>query len=362
MWAAIVCAVGVLSVLTSVWLLLGPVAAAERDEAAYRAAQACPADPMQQANGCISRRDTTVTGTREKSRKGGSKYWVEIPGREVRTDSIRITHTYSFTKHVHKGDRITLFSWRGEIREVAVDGVRYRTGDSPLQSWAPALGWATGLFPAGITAVLGGLWWLARGSRSARSNPWQTNVIVLDGLLTAVFVGVWASDDGLGPTTVEGGLLVAGVSYAAATLIALCCWSCFAREERRQSDTIAITPRPGPAEQIIDVFLPHEADYSGKDHLVVEPGVLAMSPDPTGRVARRALPDDLTLVRGRHQQRTDGRHLSGGRYSGPYYVAECRAGGRTLLFYGKKPALERLAGTLAPCRPAPQPPVGTAHV
>ncbi|MFJ2130985.1 hypothetical protein ACIOMQ_08770 [Streptomyces sp. NPDC087845] len=162
-------------------------------------------------------------------------------------------------------------------------------------------------------------------------------MIILDGLLTAVFVGVWVSDDGLGPTTVDGDLLIAGISNAAAALAALCCWQDFARKERHQGDIIAIIPQHGPAEQIVDGFLPHKAECSGKDHLVVEPGLLAMSPDLTGRVTRRALPD--------------GRHISGGKYSGPHYVAECRAGERTLLFYRKRPALERLVGLLTPYLP-----------
>lgn len=299
-WTVVACVVGVALMAVAVWLVAGPVAVDERSEAAFRAAQKCPSEPARQSPECVSRRDAVIRGVREISGKT-PKYWVGVPGEDGKTDWIRLKDTYSFSEVAHEGDPVALYSWKGKIRGVVTSGISFRTADTPLRSWGTALGWATGLFPGGLAVLCCGLWWRLRGAAHGRSSPWQISVIGLAGILSGICVGVWVP---IAPDSVGAALRGAGGAYAVALLGALCCWAYFSRKERRQGDDIAITPRPGPAEQVINVFLPHEPEYSGKTHLVVQPGSLAMSPDPTGRVARRPLPDGLTLVRVRHQLRT----------------------------------------------------------
>ncbi|MCC2274256.1 hypothetical protein LKL35_02215 [Streptomyces sp. ET3-23] len=285
-----------------------------------------------------------IRGVREKHGKS-PKYWVGVPGKDGKTDWIRLKDTYAFSDQAREGDPIALYSWKGKIRGVVTGDISYRTADTPLRSWGTALGWATGLFSSGLAVLCCGVWWRLRGATHGRSSPWQISVISLAGILPGICVGLWVP---IFPDSVGAALRGAGAAFAVVLLGALCCWMYFSRKERQQGDDIAITPRPGPAEQVINVFLPYEPEYSGKAHLVVQADGLAMSPDPTGRVARRPLPDGLTLVKVRHQLRTDpGPHISAGRSFHQYYIAECRAGERTLLFAGKKADLERLAGALS---------------
>ncbi|MER5888308.1 hypothetical protein ABT160_31190 [Streptomyces sp. NPDC001941] len=332
----------------ALWLLLVPVAAGERSEAAFQRAVPCPSAPAAGGPECISRSDSVISWTRQDSHKNPA-YSVAVPGPGGAVRWIALKNAHAFTDRAHRGDSIALYSWRGDVRTVVTGNRSYDTARTPVGSWGTAMGWAAGLFPGGLAVLACGWWWLARGAAHRAAAPWQVGLIGTVGIVTAVFVGVWA---GQGPVTVGQALRGAGAAYTAGLLLVLLCWPFLARRERRRGDSIRVTPLHGPAEQVIAVSIPGESRYAGFPYLVVRPDALAMSTDPTGRVGCRPLPNDLSLVRVRRQRRTDPfPYIHAGRSIEPYVIGECHAGENTLLFAGKAKAFDRMAGALAARRP-----------
>ncbi|MEU8760166.1 hypothetical protein [Streptomyces sp. NPDC048659] len=340
------CVTGAVAMLVAGWLVAVPVSGAERAEAAFRRAPGCEAGPgVAPGPECVGRRDSVIDGIRTEGNKV-REYVIGVKGRDGATDWIPLKHEYGFGSGAREGDAIALYSWRGEVRTVVVRDHAYATTATPVRSWDTALGWAVGIFPIGLAVLCSGAWWLARGAAHQAVGPWQPGLIGMAGILPGVFLGVWTLS---GPETVGGALRTAGAGYAAAGVTVLLCWPFLARRERRRGVEIPFTPRPVADGQVLPVYLPYEPEYAGFTYLVVGPGRLAMSPDPTGRVARRPLPEGLRVLRVRRQLRTDpGPAISAGRSFSQYHIAECRAGERTLLFAGKLPELERLAGAIGP--------------
>jgi hypothetical protein len=142
-----------------------------------------------------------------------------------------------------------------------------------------------------------------------------------------------------------------------AGLAAVCAWWLL-RRATRAADTSGIVPVPPTGKQCLRAIVRGNVPYSldGFDHLVVGDGRPATTPDPDGRLVRRALPETLTVQRIRPLRPDD--HIAWYRtlkYDG--VVIECRDGDRTVLIAtGRRdapPILGALVTTPTTTRTAP---------
>ncbi|MER5636780.1 hypothetical protein ABT095_07490 [Kitasatospora sp. NPDC002227] len=348
--ATAACVAGAVLLAVAVFLAVRVVPAGQRAEDAYRAAPVCAAG--RSAPECIGAQAATVVGTREDGSRKNRHYALAVPDGPapgpVRWIGLR--NGEQLYRGARPGEAVTLYQWRGEVRAVAWRGVTWRTDASPVGSWGTALGWAAGLLPVGLALLAAGAWWLRRAARHPRVAPWQLNLIVLAGVLPAAFLGPWAAAV---PTGIRTAWTVTVIGYGVALAVAAGCWAVLARAERRDGDTLALKPAlpsvglgTDAEPWLIRVWLPFEPDHPGRFLAVTEEGLFTTS-DPTGRITRRRLPEPLTLVRARRRLRSDRPVPSSGRSFRAVHLAECRAGERTLLFAGRLPDLEQLAGALA---------------
>jgi hypothetical protein len=289
---------------------------------------------------------------------------VGVPGRNGKPHWIRIEGGGSaLLETARPGDAIALYSWRDRVRYVVTGDTTYVTGASALHAWRLPLAWSLGLFAAGLSVLAAGLWWLRHGAARVRRSPWQVSALAGPGVLTGLSLGPWVAH---APSTVGTALQVAAVCSALALFAVLLTWTIGTVRERRRGARsacateaeaaraaeieVACAPEGGPpprTHRVLRITLPYERAYAGYDHLVIAPEGLAMSPDPAGHFGNRPLPADLTLLRVRHQLRTDPPHcLTGHHPPAEHRVAECVTGTRTLLFFGPLRELKYLAAAL----------------
>ncbi|WP_405831463.1 MULTISPECIES: hypothetical protein [unclassified Streptomyces] len=127
---------------------------------------------------------------------------------------------------------------------------------------------------------------------------------------------------------------------------------------RGESDTIEVAPRRDGRVHVIDAQILGDNTFPGpKPYLVVAPGVLAFTTDPTGTYGRTPLPSGLVLERVRPVFASDpgARDLYIGRSPRPCLVAQCRDGEREVLIAVRRKNMRWLVGALRQADQADQP-------
>ncbi|MEV7435991.1 hypothetical protein [Streptomyces griseoviridis] len=337
---------GLLLLVAAVVLLTGPLpgATAARDD--YRSARPCPAGVGRDEVDCLRDRQATVV---EAGAPGES--WRQIYRRLSYTTGghrgeVRLRGGGPVLSAAEPGDRITLTSWRGEVRAVTSAGVREETAAAPtrtpgaLAATALALLIAAGMF----------CWcayWSARRSRFSRlASPWQLVVpVVACALLAATVFVVGLFGPGLTEVLVFTAVATAVTATAATAVVLLTGRRRTAGSTRSaDADSVEIAPERSAEQRCVPVSLSGDVPYDlhGFDYLVIGPGLLAVTTDPTGRVARRPVPPDLEAVRVRPPLRTDPRpppHHT-------HLVVECRDGDTPVLIAADRQDIPWILGAL----------------
>ncbi|MFF3214185.1 hypothetical protein ACFYYB_26360 [Streptomyces sp. NPDC002886] len=338
---------GVAAILIGVWLLLVPVRQDRADARAYDAATNCVAgSPRERAGDCLS----AVPAVLEEIRSEGTRnprIYLEVRREDGSRQEIRLSRSTS-SSFAPAGTALRLVSWRGEIRHV-----NYGTGEAartvftehnPRTAHETPLGWALGLGPAGAALLWGGAWFTWFSSHSRRTTPWQFNVPVLGLLLLAVILGTSPiMYDSVRETLRWSGFLLAGGVVAIAA-------SCL-HQMRANTDTIRVRPRTRNRDRTFPALLIGDTGGPGgtprHSHIVVGPGVLAWTNDPSGRSGRTPLPPGLVLERVRHPYATDPGPAPRGNKWQFFHVAQCRDGDTEVLIAVERRAMPWLVGALA---------------
>ncbi|MEW1720450.1 hypothetical protein [Streptomyces sp. NPDC093109] len=316
-----------------------PHALAERRD--FAAAPACgtadsPADSS--ARDCVRALPATVGRKTVEETPRAGRYWLTLtesggPSYRLELDG----HTPVFDA-LAAGDTVTVERWRDEVRTVGFGKLRQNTVT------APALGHR---FPAafglGLLGPAGGLLWTAYwyGRRSGDSlalRPWQITVPLMAALSLGL-VGFAA------PLLVDGlpaALVLTGCG--ALPVPAVTVWR-IRHHRRAAAGTPVAVPRVLTEEECFPGRILGDVPYSvaGFDHLVTGPGLLAATPDPTGRIARRPVPRRLVVVRVRPPYRTDPSGAAGPRDQ----VVECLDGTTPVLVVTPREHVPWILGALA---------------
>ncbi|MFI5761846.1 hypothetical protein ACIA8F_12985 [Streptomyces sp. NPDC051563] len=337
---------GVAAILTGVWLLLVPVPQDRADARAYDAATSCVAGSARERTGdCLSGVPAVLEEIRSKGSRNRRVY-LEVRREDGGRQEIRVPGSTS-SSFAPAGTALRLVSWRGEIRHV-----NYGTGKAartvftehdPRTAHRTPLGWALGLGPAGAALLWGGAWFTWFPSRSWRTTPWQFNVPVLGLLLLAVILGTSPiMYDSVRETLRWSGFVLAG---GVAAMAAGCLYLM-----RTNTDTIRVRPRTRKRDRTFPALLFGDTSGPGgtprHTHIVVGPGVLAWTNDPSGRSGRTPLPPGLVLERVRHPYATDpGPALRGNQWQF-FRIAQCRDGDTEVLIAVERRAMPWLVGAL----------------
>ncbi|MFE4632787.1 hypothetical protein ACFRJ1_05335 [Streptomyces sp. NPDC056773] len=337
---------GVVAILAGVWLALVPVRQDRAEARAYDAAASCVAgSARERAGDCLS----GVPAVLEKVRSEGSRerrVYLEVRREDGGRQEIRVADRTS-SSFAPAGTALRLVSWRGEIRHI-----NYGTGEAartvfteynPRTAHETPLGWALGLGPAGAALLWGGAWFTWFSSYSRRTSPWQFNVPVLGLLLLACVLGASpVMYDSVRETLRWSGFILAGGVAAMAA-------SCL-HQMRKDTDTIRVRPRTRKRDRTFPAFLLGDTSGPGgtprHSHIVVGPGVLAWTNDPSGRAGRTPLPPGLVLERVRHPYTTDPGPAPRGNKWQFFHVAQCRDGDTEVLIAVERRAMPWLAGAL----------------
>ncbi|WP_404957722.1 hypothetical protein [Streptomyces sp. 147326] len=344
--------IGAVALLAGVLLMLVPVRTADAAARDFATAQVCaPGLPPRVEAQCRS----SVPATLER-------YWTS--GGLSRTEHIEVVRGDGKRQRVdleqdfHRtvpagGEAVRLVSWRGEVRYVTY-GPGYAhtafTEANPYFAYAVPFGWGALLLVLGPLLIWIGSWqrWLSH--RSRRADPWQVGVPTVTLILLAV--GVLGLPT-VGDVRIEEALTVSGAGAGLAVLVIGAVW--LYQRVRGESDTIEVAPRRDGRVHVIDAQVLGDNTFLGpKPYLVVAPGVLAFTTDPTGSYGRTPLPSGLVLERVRPVFASDpgAKDLYVGRSPRPYLVAQCRDGEREVLIAVQRKNMRWLVGALPQGDPA----------
>ncbi|MGW0466766.1 hypothetical protein ACWDX6_16030 [Streptomyces sp. NPDC003027] len=270
------------------------------DEDAYAAAPACP-DGTTWSDPCTTTVQATVRGTREEARGKGRRHFLILT--EAGSDTARHVRMGGapgpVLASVRPGDVVTTTYWRGEIRRVGIGGAVEETHASPLDDWRSTLGIGLAALPVGLLFLWLSLWAGPRLPRRRPAepgghHPWAlpTTLCLAAVLLGGVgFLAAGIGDD------VPGALLMMACGAPPALALGGVCVLPLRRRLRRAEDTSDVVPVGPDGKRCLRASLRGDVPYSvdGFDHLVVGDGRPAATPDPWGNVARRDLPESLTV-------------------------------------------------------------------
>ncbi|MEU1282053.1 hypothetical protein [Streptomyces sp. NPDC005805] len=326
-------------------LLAGPLrdATAERD--AYRAAPPCPATSTSNASDasdasdaeCMREWPAVVAGT-ERVTRGRTTHRLLTYTIAGRTHQVRMTGTGPVFDAVARGDRVGVVYWRGEPRTVVFGDLRQDTRAAPTRGPAAVLSIA--LFLAVLAAAFGwGAYWLAfRSHRSPALSPAQIAVPLGASVILAVFAAIV-------PQLTESVPVVLASVAAGAVVIGVPSALLVRARTRRGTDSVTVRPRRPRGERCVPVSVRGAVPYSlfGYDHLVIGPdGPVAVSTDPTGRIARWPVPPTLEYLRTRPPYRTD----PGPPPRSTDRVVECRDGAVPVLLVADRADVPWIVGSL----------------
>ncbi|WP_236239403.1 hypothetical protein [Streptomyces sp. CC228A] len=317
------------------------------DQRAYVAAPACPGGTR--GDSCTTTVPATVVGREDVSSGRRVHRWLRLTeqGSHV-VQRVRMAGRSPVYGAVSAGDEVEVTYWRGEIHTVRFGAAAQVSWASPANAWRFPMGFALMLLPWGLSMLWAGWWFPRRSAAAASMAPWQVSVGFAGGA-TLGCVGFVASMTAGGA---PDALLVTAVGMVPSAIVGgLFAWWLL-RREKHAADTSGILPVLPTERRCVDAAVYGDVSYSvdGFDHLVVGDGPLSATPDPAGRVARRALPETLTVQRLRSLRPQD----PAGWYSVYGHdgvVIECRDGDHTVLIATRRRHAPVILGALhAACR------------
>ncbi|MEV5940377.1 hypothetical protein [Streptomyces sp. NPDC051994] len=342
--AALVAAVlGAVLVLGACWLLLVVVPGALDEEKAFVVATGCPLARVSAE--CRHTVTATVTSVVADQKHRSTYYWLgfdPVPNGQKALAPLRVKmdgRTPVFAA-VEPGAIAQLTYWHGEIRYVEYRDLRQYTSSDPRGGYRLPFAAALVLIFLGGAALRGAHWWAGRAGEPAAPEPWRLAVPLVSALLLACCA--------FGTPWVAGGVPTA-LLLTAAGAVPVLAWAAWLtrRHRRRTTDTIRVAPlmpaTPGcfPGRVLGEVPYAHE----GFGYLVAAPGLLAATPDPTGRFARHPVPRTLTPIRVRPPYWTD----PGPRPAPGSQVVECRDGATPVYVVTEKRYTAWVLGALVRC-------------
>ncbi|MEU3557283.1 hypothetical protein [Streptomyces fragilis] len=332
-------AAGVLTVLVIalIWLP-GPWS----DLRAYEAAPVCRAG--RSADDCRTVTWATVTGTERVRRGGTGAYRLTLRLADGSERTVTLAGLRGGLGG-SVGERAGIVTWRGSAVEVARGPDRDTVTGSRLLAWRPPLVFLLLLTPATAAALWTAGWlrrrqrWLGRRVTVREAAP--AGVV----LVAAVAAAVGGLPIALSASGPEDALRAGAWLLPAAAVVAapFALWvSARPSRERRE---VPVSPRTPVSERVVQGFVRGDVPYSkeGFDRLVVGPGLLAATPDPSGRVARAPVPV-LEVVRVRESWPDEA--LPEGRGSAPTHVVECRDADREVLIVVRAEDVPEVLGAL----------------
>ncbi|GAA2499695.1 hypothetical protein [Streptomyces gobitricini] len=338
-------ALGIVFILVAAWLLFR-VPGALQEERRFEAAAACTAPAG--SDECLRTVPARVGHTERAGRSRTPNFWLYVTQADGTPARTRLAGSPPSSPTAWSGSRVRVTYWQGQIRYVDfTDGRRYTYAD-PRGSYRLFLAGGLGLGMYGTGFLWVAYWWARHSAASRRTYPWQVGVALIGALYLAVAGAAvpWLTDD------VPAALLL----LAAAALPVPAAYAVTASVYRRRGDdTVHVVPAVPEAEQCVPGAVLGDVPYSpphGGGYLVVGPGLLATTPDPTGAFARRAVPRTLVPQRVRPPYRTD---PGGGNY-GDRLVVECRDGGTPVFVVTAKEHVPWVLGALESAREAAREP------
>ncbi|MFJ3702478.1 MULTISPECIES: hypothetical protein [Streptomyces] len=333
---------GAVCLLVAAWLLLVGTPGALADERDFRAAVACPpgaqgtrgADCLRTAAAHIDRADE-VQGRKTPT------YWLYLTESDGTSSRTRLHGSPREAPLAEPGTKVEVTYWRSQIRYVDFSSTRLSTNADPRGDYRLLCSLGLGLAFYG-TAFLWGWYWMSRRSPpTLRAYPWQAAVTTTGALLLTLLgaVAPWFT----------GSIQAAFRLVASGTVVVLiACLTAAVVLKRRQhgDDTIGLTPAVPIEEEVIGGRVLGSTPYadSGGGFLVVGPGYLASTPDPTGSAYRREVPDTLTPVRVRPPYTTDPADRPD--YGGRALVLECEDNGEEVLVVTRNKHMPTILGAL----------------
>ncbi|MFI9718510.1 hypothetical protein ACIHFE_02490 [Streptomyces sp. NPDC052396] len=330
-------ALGLALAIAAVVLLLVPVPRALHEQRAYAAAAECPANAG--AGDCLRRVPATVTGTDSEYVHRTTVHWLSLTERDGTAHRLAMRGTGPVSSAVSPGDRVTVTYWRDAIRSVDFHGRRQSTAENPAgtyRTWS-----AAGL---GLPGLAGLFLWCAHALRRAWRSPdpaarrgWRMRLPVMAALVIGGIGGIapFVTPD------LPAALRLTALCDAPVLVITAMVMFLLGR---RASDSLAVTPRTPEREERFPGLVIGHVPYAGGGFLVAEPGQLAVTIDPDGRILRKPLPRTLFAERVRHLYLTD-------PVDGPQRgsrVIECRDGEQQVLIVTGKNNVPWVLGALAP--------------
>lgn len=339
--------VGLLCLLAGA-VLFALVPGAVHDVDAYASAPACRAGQPRSAS-CTTAVPATVRTTEKASNGRGIRYWLTAGERDAAPGAdavhrIRMTGAKPVHSAVRPGDEVTLVYWRGEIRTVRFGEAAQETGESPSENWRLPVAFGLLAVPFGLVLLYAAWWYRYRSRTTTHMAPMRYLVWPLAFTLVAV-AGFTAGMVGSG---IGNAFTVTACSVPPSfALAALCAWW-LQRRSTRAADTSDIVPVAVTGRRCVSASVHGDVPYSlaGFGTLVLGDGPVATTPDPTGRVAGRALPATLT-VRGVRGLRPGDPHAWYGMYKYDAAVIECADGDRTVLIGAPRKEAGPILGALA---------------
>ncbi|MCX5387706.1 hypothetical protein [Streptomyces sp. NBC_00083] len=349
--------IGVAFLIAAGWLLLATVPGALDMERAFTAAADCPAAGI--STECRHTVGAPVTSVAADHKHRSTDYWLGLgrparPQRPERPDvvppRVKMDGRVPVFAAVHPGSALQLTYWRGQIRYVDYHGLRQYTAADPRGGYRLP-------FAAALVLLSVGGACLRTAYRRARRHageppahePWRLTVPLASVLLICCFAFAtpWVTSG------VPTALLLAAVG--AVPVLAGAAWLT-RRRHHRTTDTIRVAPLSPLADECFPGRVLGEVPYSheGFGYLVAGPGLLAATPDPSGRIARRPVPRTLVAVRVRPPYWTD----PGPRPAPGAHVVECRDGPTPVYVVTHHAYVPRVLGALrcptqARLRPSP---------
>ncbi|MFI7273883.1 hypothetical protein [Streptomyces sp. NPDC049879] len=281
-----------------------------------------------------------------EERDGG--HWLTVV--DLRTDTpadLRMSGPGPVWEAAERGQRLTLFYWRGEIRSVHNGSAYQDVAGLPVHEWPMALGGALAAIPLG-SVLLWFAWWTARHHRADMpAHQWQV-MAASSALLPLGGVGIvcsWVAD------TLDEAYVV--MALATPPVLGVTCAVSWWRQRRRESAVAAVRPEaPKPG----SVLLVHvEGDAPG---IADGPGCLAAGHIADPALRELLLPPTLTAVRVRAFLRGDPPGLVGSSGGRKGVAIECRDGDAPVLLGTLLRDAPLVLGALGAETPAPRRPRG----
>lgn len=348
-WSAVAFAVVGLALAVGAYvLLLVSVPARHVQERDFTKAHICPAAGRAATSpDCIRSVTATVKDVKADHSRRTTHYWLSLTEGDGTVLRVKMNDmSYPVVDIARKGDQVTAWSWRKQIRFVELNGERQYTDADPRGTYHLPAAIGTALPSLALYAFWCAYWLARRSGASPKRAPWQTSVWGV----AALFVAGIGALGGFSRDSTAATLRYTAIGAAPVLLVAtaVAVWNVL-RDRRTKSDGIEVEPLVPAEEEIFGGVILGDVPYSveGFNVIVAGPDGLASTPDPTANIARRPVPPTLEVVRVRPSYRSDPVQAVPGSH-----VAECRDGETTVLIVVDSKNLPWVLGALQASRPA----------